>query len=242
MGHPIQTHPCTPLSDTLTLRKALLLCSPNANFATTPGSRSGTPGDIFIAGNDSQSEPVDYFNFKQAIFPVACSNSGSNSALRSKPWLGSYFSPQITPIVMKRLTRPSSPAISPPFVPQLLPTPEEGPFPHSAYDSGSTLLPSPIPDWERGVIPIDIKVYFWQCGELFKLRLTPEICLADFIIEAARKMPYGWNSVFAPNPGVEIGDILSTDPSTLSEISSEIEWRNWLQRSLGRRRRLLWAL
>jgi len=211
----------------------------------TPVSPALENGFSGIAIVDSDPEPIDYFNFKnQVFFPQNTATPPESVATLREPraQLPTDSPRRHQP---QRLLQLTSPAGSP-FVPRLLSTPEEGPFPYMAFESShretrrrSNLVPSSLTENPQ----VDIKIYFAYSDELVKLRLDSGTTLSELIRAAARRTPVGWHALHAAPPGCNIGEIEHTDPSTLFKLGSDSDWRNWLERSLesGGRRLVLWA-
>ena len=211
----------------------------------TPVSPALENGFSGLSVLDVNPEPVDYFNFKtQVFFPQNAATPPESVATLREPrtQLPTDSPRRHQP---QRLLQSTSPAGSP-FIPRLLSTPEEGPFPYMEYESShrqarrrSNLVPPSLIENPH----VDIKIYFASSDELVKLRLESGTTLSELIRAAARRTPVGWHALHAAPTGSNIGEIEHTDRSTLFKLGSDSDWRSWLERSLesGGRRLVLWA-
>lgn len=160
------------------------------------------------------------------------------------------------------------------WLPTLAGTPECDPFPYIAYESTyhhqpdhfesefssfHLVAPTPSPPLTthaRTPPPppttdeVTIKVYFRHSDDIVKFRCDrTSTSLADFVRQAARRMPSGWEALYgAEDPKgwcvQDIAQACEDDRERMVRLGKDDEWERWLERSLenGGKRLILWAI
>lgn len=81
--------------------------------------------------------------------------------------------------------------------------------------------------------------------ELVKLRLRNRMSFTDVIETVKHRLPDGWDALYCADTDTEVEAIDSKlDVTELHRLSSDYDWRSWVDGSLSKNRRklVLWAV